>query len=98
MWLTVDVMFVDGLVFVVTVSQSIKFITAHYLPLRTSEHLAKSLKETMWIYHQGGFRVQVILMNGKFKRIKPLLPNVLVNTTSASKHVGDIEQHIRTIK
>lgn len=97
-WLAGDVMFIDGLPFVVTVSRRIKFITAHYLPTRTSEHLAASLKETIGIYHRGGFRVQVILMDGEFEKIKPLLPNVVVNTTSAGEHVGDVEWHIRTIK
>ncbi|KAL7472774.1 hypothetical protein ACHAXS_013136 [Conticribra weissflogii] len=91
-------MFVNGEAFVVTVSRGLKFITTHYLPSREAEHLASSIRETIKIYQWGGFRVQTLLMDREFEKIKPMLPEVLVNTTSAGEHVGDIERHIRTIK
>ncbi|KAL7460774.1 hypothetical protein ACHAXS_001215, partial [Conticribra weissflogii] len=97
-WLAGDVMFVNGVAFVVTVSRGLKFITTHYLPSRQANDLASSIRETIKIYQRGGFRVQTLLMDGEFEKIKPLLPEVLVNTTSAGEHVGDIERHIRTIK
>ncbi|KAL7460368.1 hypothetical protein ACHAXS_002287 [Conticribra weissflogii] len=91
-------MFVDGLAFIVTVSRDIKFITAQYLPTRTSTDLAGSLRKTIQLYQRGGFRVQALLMDGEFDKVAKLLPEVVVNTTSAGEHVGDIEQHIRTVK
>ncbi|KAL7464039.1 hypothetical protein ACHAXS_004383 [Conticribra weissflogii] len=91
-------MFEDGIVFVVTVSRDIKFITAHYLPTRTSSNLAESLKETTRLYQQGGFKVQTLLMDGEFEKVKQLIPEVVVNNTSAGEHMGDVEQHIRTLK
>ncbi|KAL7466255.1 hypothetical protein ACHAXS_006545 [Conticribra weissflogii] len=91
-------MFVDGIAFEVTVSQKIKFITTHYLPIRTSNDLAESLKETIRLYQRGGFKVQTLLMDGEFEKVKTLLPEVIVNTTSAGEHVGEVERHIRTIK
>ncbi len=84
-------MFVDGLAFVVTVSQNLKFIPAHYLPTRTSSDLATSLKQTVRLYRQGGFRVQTLLMDGEFEKVTPLFPEVVVNTTSLGEHVGDAE-------
>ncbi len=97
-WLAGDVMFVDGIAFVVTVSRGLKFITTHYLPTRTADDLAQSLKETIKIYERGGFRVQTLLMDGEFEKIKQKLPEVIVNTTAAGEHVGEVERHIRTIK
>ncbi|KAL7465887.1 hypothetical protein ACHAXS_006188, partial [Conticribra weissflogii] len=97
-WLAADVMFVDGLAFIVTVSKDIKFITAQFLPMRTNTDLAISLRDTMRLYQRGGFRVQTLLMDGEFDKVTRLLPEVVVNTTSAGEHVGDIERHIQTIK
>ncbi|KAL7462937.1 hypothetical protein ACHAXS_003308 [Conticribra weissflogii] len=74
-----DVMFVNGEAFVVTVSRGLKFITTHHLASREAINLASSIKETIKIYQQGGFKVQTILMDGEFEKIKPLLPEVLEN-------------------
>ncbi|KAL7463813.1 hypothetical protein ACHAXS_004166 [Conticribra weissflogii] len=70
----------------------------HYLPSRTSENLVQSLKETIRLYQRGGFKVQTLLMDGEFEKIKVQIPKVIVNITSAGEHVGDIEQQIQTIK
>ena len=37
-------------------------------------------------------------MNGEFEKIKPLLPNVVCNTTAAKEHVAEIERNIRVVK
>ncbi len=42
--------------------------------------------------------MRTLLVDGEFKKIKPLLPEVLVNTISAGEHVEDVERHIRTMK
>ncbi len=97
-WLAGDVMFVNGIAFVVTVSRGLKFITAHHLPSREAKDLADSIRETIKIYQRGGFKVQTLLMDWEFEKIRSLLPEVLVNTTSAGEHVGEVERHIRTIK
>ncbi|KAL7461076.1 hypothetical protein ACHAXS_001511 [Conticribra weissflogii] len=83
-------MFVDRLPFVVTISRNIKFITVHQLPSRTAPELAESSKETIRIYQRGGFKVQTLLMDGEFEKIKPLMPEVIVNTTASGEHVGDV--------
>ncbi|KAL7463046.1 hypothetical protein ACHAXS_003419 [Conticribra weissflogii] len=49
-WLAGDVMFVNGVAFVVTVSRGLKFITAHHLPSQEANDLASSIKETIKIY------------------------------------------------
>ncbi|KAL7460647.1 hypothetical protein ACHAXS_001093 [Conticribra weissflogii] len=88
-------MLVSGTAFVVTVSRD---ITTHYLPSRTSDDLAQSLKQTIRLYQQGGFKVQTLLMDGEFEKVKGHIPEVVVNITGTGEHVGDVERHIRTIK
>ncbi|KAL7462980.1 hypothetical protein ACHAXS_003351 [Conticribra weissflogii] len=91
-------MFVNGIAFLVTVSRGLKFITTHYLPSRETNDLTNSLRETIKIYQRGGFKIQTVLMDGEFEKVKPHLPEVIVNTTAAGEHVGEVERQIRTIK
>jgi hypothetical protein len=60
--LTADVMFVDGIPFLVTTSRKIKFTTSEYVPRRTKPILIKSLKKVLNIYHQRGFKVVTTMM------------------------------------
>ena len=91
-------MFVCGIPFLVTYSRSIKYTTSEYIPTRTAGQLAKSLMKVVYGYARGGFVVNLMLMDGEFKKIKDVLPFVEVNTTAAREHVPEIERRIRTIK
>jgi hypothetical protein len=60
----------------------------------------KALKTMVKIYKARGFKVSTFLGDGEFE---PLQSNIYdmggqLNVTSNNKHVGDIEQYIRTIK
>jgi hypothetical protein len=97
--LVADVMFVNGIAFLVTMSRGIKFITAEHIPTRTAKQLSKSLKRIMQLYSRGGMVVQTILMDMEFdKTVEPLMVEVTVNTSAAREHVAKIEQSIRTVK
>ena len=52
------------------------------------------------MYHNGGFRIRLVLMDEQFEctRGDLLSVQVLLNTMSCDEHVGDIERFIRTIK
>ena len=43
--ITADVMFINGILFLVTFLRKIKFRTAEFVPKRTAEFLAKHLKK-----------------------------------------------------
>jgi hypothetical protein len=45
-----------------------------------------------------GFIVKVMMINQEFDKIKDAIKMVQINTTIACKHIGNIEQFIRTIK
>ncbi len=42
--------------------------------------------------------MQTLLMDGKFKKVKPYLPEVLVDATVAREHASVVERRIQTIK
>jgi hypothetical protein len=89
--LVADVMFVNGLPFLVTSSRGISLVTIEHLPSRTAKRLAHNLKRVLMIYGSAGFVVQTAMMDIEFDKLKELLPNVALNTTAAREHVGKIE-------
>jgi len=96
--LVADVMFVNGLPFLVTSSRGISLVTVEYLPSRTAKRLVNTLNRVFTIYGTAGFIVQTALMDYEFEKLKTLMPNVTLNTTAASEHMGEIERKIRVIK
>ena len=93
-----DVFFVDGTAFLLMVARRIKFVTAEHVPVRTGLSLSKHMKRVLDVYGRAGFRVRTILMDGEFKKLKPLLPSVECNPTAAKEHVSEAERTIRTLK
>ncbi len=96
--LVADVMFGNGLPFLVTSSRGLSLVTIEHLPSRTAEHLALTLERVFRIYATAGFMVQMAMMDMEFEKLKTLLPHVALNTTAAREHVGEIERKIRVIK
>ena len=97
--LVADVMFVNNVPMLVTLSRGIKFRTTEHVPRRTAKQLSKSLKRVIRLYNRGGFAVQTILMDMEFDKVAPHLEgDVVVNTSAAREHVAEIEREIRTEK
>ena len=96
--LVADVMFVNGLPFLVTSSRGISLVTTEYLPSRTAKRLALTLERVIKVYIRGGFIVQTMMMDMEFEKLVDLLPNVTINTTAAREHIGEIERKIQVIK
>ena len=96
--LVADVMFVNGLPFLVTSSRGISLVTIEYLKSRTAKRLVHTLERVFRIYGTAGFMVQTALMDMEFEKLRDKLPNIILNTTAAQEHVGEIERKIRVIK
>ena len=96
--LTADVMFLNGIPFLVTLSRKIKILTAEYLPSCTAKQLSSSLIKIVKVYAQGGFIVCLVLMDMEFEKIKDDFDKVEVNTTTAREHVAENERGIRHVK
>ena len=89
--LVADMIFVNGLPFLVNSSRGISLVTIEYLPSRTAKRLALTLERVIKVYIRGGFIVQTMMMDMEFEKLVDLLPNVTINTTAAREHVGEIE-------
>jgi hypothetical protein len=68
--LAVDVMFVCGLPFLITLSRCIRFVTVQFIPHRTAKELDNILRNVIKLYSRSGFTCQTALMDGEFENIK----------------------------
>jgi hypothetical protein len=93
-----DVMFVNGLSFLVTSSRGISQITIEFLPSRTAKCLASSINRVVRIYGRAGFIIQTSMMDMEFEKMENMLLGITLNTTAVREHVGEIERKIRVIK
>ena len=97
-FLTADVMFVDGIPFFISMSRGIKFTTVEYLSRQTKKMLGNALQKIVTFYGTRGYHVGTALMDGDFKCLEGQVPGVHLNTTAASEHVPDIERQIHVVK
>ena len=96
--ITADVMFINGIAFLVTLSRKLKFRTVEFVPKRTAKTLAKHLTKVLMLYARGGFIVNLALMDKEFDAVKEHVPYLQVNTTAAREHTGEIERDIQQLK
>jgi hypothetical protein len=97
--LVVDVMFVCGLPFLISLSRRIRFVTVEFIPKRTAGELSNGLKNILKLYNRAGFIIQCACMDNEFEPLtKKLLGKLVVNTTAADEHVGEIERKIQHVK
>jgi hypothetical protein len=96
--LAIDIMFVNGLPFLVSISRKIKFTTVGYLIGRKQHHLVNSIKKIVNLDKQRGFTIETALMDREFECLRDDLPELNLNTTAASEHVTDVERQIRVLK
>ena len=98
--LTADVMFVNGIVFLVSLSRGIRMYTCEHVPNQKPAQLSSSLKKIINLYARGGITVRTIMMDMEFEKVKDEkgMELIDVNTTAAREHVGEIERGIRYLK
>jgi len=96
--LSVDVMFVNQVPFLVSLSRNINLMTIEYVPCWSASKLGLLLQWIIDVYTCAGFPVRTILMDNEFNKVTDHVPNLILNTPAASEHVGDIERRIRVIK
>jgi hypothetical protein len=96
--LAIDIMFINGLPFMVSISRKIKFTTVEYLLGRKHDHLVKSIRKIINLYRKRGFTVDTALMDREFECLRADLHELNLKTTAASEHVPDVERQIRVLK
>ena len=90
--LSVDVMFVNRIPFLTSISRHLKFTTAGTLHNLTTSQLVQCVTNVKSLYTKRGFNVTAELMDGEFitDEDSPAKMGVLMNTASALEHVPEI--------
>ena len=98
--LCVDLMYVNRVPLLVTLSRNVKFGTVEAIMDRKQATILKSITHVATLYRKAGFKVTTALMDGEFVPLRGGLAEIgiTLNETSRDEHVGDIERYIRTIK
>jgi hypothetical protein len=110
--LGVDLMYFLGLVFLITVSRNIRFITATVLTDRKKQTILQAIKQVMILYNSRGHKMQTlefhsrdnpvhtILADNEFHAMKEELENeaVMVNVVTKDERVPEVEGKKRVIK
>jgi hypothetical protein len=99
--LCIDIMFVNKIPFVLSISRNIRFVTAKVLDNRKQATLVKALQRIHGIYCKRGFRITNILGDSEFECTRGDVASDLkseLNIFGEDEHVPDIERCIRTTK
>lgn len=95
-----DVMYVNNITFLVSISRALKFCTAEGLANRRADTLLIGMSRIKAAYSSRGFIFNRAMGDNEFETLKPGLADmgVTLNVVSRGEHVPEIERHIRTIK
>ena len=98
--LCVDLMYMNKVPLLVTLSHNIKFGTMEAVADWKEAMLLKCIKGVISLYRKAGFKVTVVLMDGEFMLLHGGLAKlgIRLNETSRDEHVRDIERYICTVK
>ena len=98
--LCADIMFIDQVGFLVTMSKYIKFITIRYIKDRKKETLLEAMDDAFIKYNTAGFVIKELHADPEFECIKEEMEinDIKVNLTAAEEHQSDIERLFRVIK
>jgi hypothetical protein len=96
--LVADVMFVNGVPFLVLASHNIHLIMIEHPPHRTAAKLGYLLQRIVRSHARAGFTIQTILMDNEFEKVKDNTPIVNLNTPAEGGHIREIKCHIWQIE
>jgi hypothetical protein len=99
--LCMDIMFIDQVPMLVTVSKYIKYITVRYIKNRSDSVILEALGFVFTTYNAAGFVIKEIHCDREFESIQQDIERdfeVVVNLASAQEHQPDVERTLRTIK
>ena len=98
--LCVDVMKVNKMPFLVTISRAIKFGTVAWLKNAKITTILSAIKDVRDIYMKRGFSLEIVEVDGQFEPLRgELAPmGITLNKCSREEHVPVVERRIRTLK
>ena len=96
--LMADIIFINGIPFLITYGRGVGLITVEWIPNRTKRQLALNIIKVLQLYARGGFTVHTILMDTMFEKVRDLVHMMNIKISATNEHVGEVETQIRTIK
>ena len=90
--------YINNLPFLITYGRGIGLIMAKFTSNQAATQLAHNLKRIISLYSRAGFIIQTSLMDMEFDKVVPEIPEVVINTSTASEHVAEVKRCIRVIK
>ena len=99
--LCIDGIKINKLFFLTTISRSIMYRTAEYVPNKTSEAYRSVLDNVFRIYNTAGFCITTIHCDNEFRPLMDELRdhyNVTMNYANPQEHVPEAERNNRVIK
>ncbi len=67
--MAVDIKFVNGVPFLVSVARGLNLVTAEFTPSGTAKQLAAGITQMIDRYARGGFQVGTVLMANEFEKL-----------------------------
>ena len=98
--LSADIMYINGITFLVTISKRIKYITVHCIKDRSKETVEDAFDKVFRNYNTSGFYISKIYTDPEFTYLEEDMKDndIIMEFAAAQAHVPDIEQTIRTLK
>lgn len=95
-----DVMYVNNITFLVSISRALKFCTAEALANRRAATLLIGMSRIKASYATRGFTANRAMGDNEFEALRPGLAEmgIMLNVVARDEHVPEIERHIRTVK
>jgi hypothetical protein len=96
--LCLDIYYVLGLTFTLSVSRDIRYLSSRFIPDRTNPHIRDCITSDLALYRNRGFQPTAIHADGEFNAVRTLFPDVQFTICAADDHVPEVERAIRSVK
>ena len=98
--LACDIMYVNKIPFLMSISRHIRFGTAQHIKNQQGTTIFNGIQSIHQVYLQRGFRIHNAFMDGQFEPLRGNLAElgILLNNASNDEHVPEIERQICTVK
>ena len=94
-----DVLHINGIPFMATISRAIHYATAAALPTMTHKDLQSALTQVIKSYRRRGFTVKHVFVDIQFEGLCDRMKDITnINVVSKQEHVPEMERFIRVIK
>ena len=95
-----DIMFVNKIPFLFSISRHIRFGTAQHIKNQQGTTIINGIRAIHQVYLQRGFQIRNAFMDGQFEPLRGNLAElgIVLNTASNDEHVPEVERQIQIVK